>query len=90
MKKYEIIQAILQVLGDTEETNILLDYVLDLWETEEILRERLGLEKARQVVDAGMQPQEEWLPQEAQASLSVCSFHPSSTHPPAKGGKQYT
>jgi hypothetical protein len=47
-----IVQQLRQELGETEETEHLIDWLLDAWETLEILRDRFGEAKALQLLTA--------------------------------------
>jgi len=41
-----------RVLGHTEETEILIDWVQDAWQTYDVLIERVGRERAHQIINA--------------------------------------
>ncbi len=47
-----IIQQIRQELGETEDTEHLIDWLLDCWETVEILEKRFGETRALQLLAA--------------------------------------
>lgn len=47
-----IIQQFRKELGETEETEYLIDWLLDAWETLEILRDRFGEARALQLLTA--------------------------------------
>jgi hypothetical protein len=50
--RYYIKQVLQHELGDTEETNHILDYVQELWETTDMLVERFGIEDAQKIINA--------------------------------------
>jgi hypothetical protein len=50
-QEYTIIQ-LRKELGDNEETEHLIDYLIDAWDTLEILRDRFGEAKAIQIFTA--------------------------------------
>ena len=47
-----IVQQLREELGETEETEHLVDWLLDAWETLEILRDRFGEARALQLLTA--------------------------------------
>jgi hypothetical protein len=48
--RVEIIAALSRELGNSEETEHLIDWLLDVWETVDILVERFGAECARSML----------------------------------------
>jgi hypothetical protein len=50
--RQDILRILLHELGDSEETQHLLDYTRDLWETKDLLTERFGSEAARKIIEA--------------------------------------
>ncbi len=50
--RQEMVTVLLHELGDTQETQHLLDYIKEMWETIDLLRKRFGLEATHKIIDA--------------------------------------
>ena len=50
--RHEIVSVLQHELGESEATQHLLDYIKELWETTDLLRERFGPEAARKIIEA--------------------------------------
>jgi hypothetical protein len=50
--RQDILRVVLHELGDSEETQHLLDYMRDLWETKDLLTRRFGPEATRKIIEA--------------------------------------
>ncbi len=50
--RQDILRVVLHELGESEETQHLLDYTRDLWETKDLLTRRFGPEAARTIIEA--------------------------------------
>jgi hypothetical protein len=50
--RQDILRVVLHELGDSEETQHLLDYTRDLWETKDLLTSRFGPEATRKIIEA--------------------------------------
>jgi hypothetical protein len=50
--RHAILEQLRQELGPAEQTEILIDYIEDLWETIDLLREQFGKERAQQIITA--------------------------------------
>ena len=52
LTRQDILRVVLHELGDSEETQHLLDYMRDLWETKDLLTRRFGPEATRKIIEA--------------------------------------
>ena len=50
--RFEMIHKLRRILGPTEETEILIDWLQDVWQTYDALIERVGKERAYQTINA--------------------------------------
>jgi hypothetical protein len=50
--RQDILHVMLHQLGDSEETQYLLDYIEDLWNTIDLLTRHFGPETTRKIIDA--------------------------------------
>ena len=50
--RHDLLNLLLHELGDSEETQHLLDYTRDLWETIDLLTKRFGSEVTRKIIEA--------------------------------------
>lgn len=50
--RYEILEKIREELGESEETEMLVDYIQDLWETVDLLKRKFSQERTLEIMHA--------------------------------------
>jgi hypothetical protein len=58
--RYTLVKQLKQELGSAEQTEILIDYIEELWETVDLLRKRFGAKQAQQIINAPCYATEEY------------------------------
>lgn len=59
--RYEIIEEIRQQPERSEQTEILIDYLQDMWETIDLLRKRFGDTRTQQIIAASSYIREDYI-----------------------------
>jgi hypothetical protein len=50
--RYDLLQRIREEQGNSEQTEILIDYIEELWETIDLLHKQFGKERTEEIINA--------------------------------------